>query len=107
MNQINNNPVVEKGNQTGVNESKYKRIIVASTVGAVLLVVILLFVMIYQLIAIGVNKRINDEYNSAIAEYKRLIEDGENTLQIRRTESWIAMRAKELGYNFEEEVPLN
>jgi hypothetical protein len=83
------------------NDAKYKRIVVASTVGAVLLVVVLLFVMIYQLIAIGVNKKKNDEYNAAIAEYKRLIEDGENTLLIRRAEQWIIERAKELGYNFD------
>ena len=107
MNQQNDNLVVEKKNEQVMNESKYKRIIVASTVGAVLLVVILLFVMIYQLIAIGVNKKINDEYNTAIAEYERLIADGENTLKVRKADRWIIDRAKELGYNFVHDVPLN
>ena len=87
--------------KTPLSEEKYKRIVVASTVGAVLLVVILVFIMIYQLISIGVNKKINDEYQSAIAEYERLIKEGENTLEIRKAESWIMGRAKELGYYFQ------
>lgn len=99
MDQLHENNV--QSSKTVNNDAKYKRIVVASTVGAVLLVVVLLFVMIYQLIAIGVNKKKNDEYNAAIAEYKRLIEDGENTLLIRRAEQWIIERAKELGYNFD------
>ena len=45
-----------------MTEEKAKKIVVASTVGAVLLVVILVAVMVYQLIAIGVENKRKNEY---------------------------------------------
>ncbi len=84
-----------------MNENKAKRLIVAGTVGAVLLAVILLVIMIYQLISIGVkNKRI-DYFNDQIAMYDKMIEEGEDTIKARSQKWWIIQEARELGYIFE------
>lgn len=84
-----------------MTETKAKRLIVACTVGAVLLAVILLSVMVYQLISISVyNKRI-ETYNQKIAEYERLIEDGEQTKEVYSLRWWIEREARRLGLVYE------
>lgn len=90
-----------------MEESKAKRLIVAGTVGAVLLIFILLVVMVYQIIAISVKKNELAEYQAAIAHYERLIQDGEDTLEARSTKAWIARRARELGYIYKDDVKLD
>lgn len=90
-----------------MEDSKFKKLVVAGTVGAVLLAVILLIVMIYQMISIGLKKAQLDEYNAAIAEYERLIQEGEDTLEARSTKAWIARRARELGYVYKDDVKLD
>lgn len=86
--------------KTPITEEKAKRLIVASTVGAVLLLSILLIVMVYQLIHIGVyNNRIAN-YNAKIAEYEALIEQGEETKEIRSMRWWIEREARELGLKY-------
>lgn len=80
-----------------MTEEKTKKLIVAGTVGAVLLVVVLISVMVYQLIAIAVyNKRI-DNYNAKIAQYNQLIEQGEETKETYSLRWWIEREARELG----------
>ena len=86
-----------------MTEEKAKKLVIASTVGAVLLVVILIAVMVYQLIAIGVETKRKNEYESAIAEYNRLIEEGEDLLVLRSKKAWIVRRARELGYITEDQ----
>ena len=82
-----------------MNENKAKRLIVATTIG-VLLAFILLVVMVYQLIAIGVeNKRIAD-LNAKIAECDRLIADGIDVKNARSQKDWIIYEARKLGYVF-------
>ena len=90
-----------------MEESKFKKLVVAGTVGAVLLAVILLFVMVYQLVSIGLKQKQLDEYNAAIARYEQLIKDGEDTLEARSTKAWIACRARELGYIYKDDVKLD
>ena len=90
-----------------MEESKFKKLVVAGTVGAVLLAVILLFIMIYQMITIGLKKNQLDEYNEAIAQYEQLIQKGEDTLEARSTKAWIARRARELGYIYKDDVKLD
>ena len=64
-----------------MTESKFKRLVVAATVGAVTLLVILISVMVYQLVSISVeNKRIQ-KCEEMIAEYNELIKEGETELQ--------------------------
>ena len=84
-----------------MNESKAKRLIIATTVGAVLLVVILLAVLIYQMIAIGVENRRIADLNAKIAECDRLIEEGVDVKNARSQRDWIIYEARKLGYIFE------
>ena len=81
-----------------MTEKKFKRIIVATTVGAVLLMAILVMVMVYQLISIKVHKDDIALLESKIAYYQELNETGERVLEQRQLEKWIRIRAQELGY---------
>ena len=87
-----------------MTEEKTKRLIVAGTVGAVLLAVILLMVMVYQLICIGVEKGRIQELEAKIAEYNRLIESGEETIEVRNLKWWIEREARELGYVYKDDI---
>lgn len=90
-----------------MSEEKSKRVTVALTVGAVLLLVILLFVMIYQIIAISYGRKQNRELKEAIAEYNRMIAEGEDIYEARSQRWWIELRARELGYSGIDDVPLD
>ncbi len=80
-----------------MSEEKAKRLIVASTVGAVLLAVILVMVLVYQLIAMSVyNKRI-ERYDQAIAEYERLVDEAGEIEEIYKKRLWIESEARKLG----------
>ena len=80
-----------------MNESKLKRLIIATTVGAVLLLVILLSIMVYQLVSIGVHQRQIAEYDAQINAYHQMVAEGEDIIKIRTTREWIEWRANELG----------
>ena len=84
-----------------MTESKIKRLIVAATVGAVLLIVILLTIMVYQLISASVEKKRIDEIDAKIVEYRALIEEGEETKEARSMRWWIVREARELGYVYD------
>ena len=84
-----------------MTESKLKRLIVACSVGAVLLIVILISVMLYQIISMSVQKKRIDELDAKIAEYEQLIEEGEQTKETRSMLWWIEREARELGYVYE------
>ncbi len=88
-----------------MDESKAKRLIIAGTVGAVVLAVILLIVMIYQLIAIGVKNNKIDQINQRIAELDLLIENSENKKEAIKEKNWIIYEAQKLGYYFEGAIP--
>lgn len=89
-----------------MNESKIKRLIVAITVGAVLLLAILLCILVYQLISIGIEKNKLDELEEEIAIYKALTKEETKTLEARQKQFWIIRRAYELGYKFDGDVSL-
>jgi Na+/melibiose symporter-like transporter len=84
-----------------MTENKLKRIIVASTVGAVLLMLILLSIMIYQLISIKVQKDIADELDRQYKTYQQLIKEGEETIEARSMREWIEREARKLGLSYE------
>lgn len=88
-------------------ESKFKRLVVALTAGAVILIIFLLSMMIYQLAEIGVQNRKREELKAEIAEYNRLISEGKDKLELRSTRLWIERRARELNYTYEDDVPLD
>ncbi len=90
-----------------LSEEKTRNLIVAGTVGAVLLVTVLIAVMIYQLISIGVyNKRIK-KYEQAIQQYETLIEEGKSQKETYALRWWIEREARELGLVFADDIPLN
>ena len=86
-----------------MNEEKTKRVIVATTIGAVLLLVVLLAVMVFQLISISVHRKNERALDEQIAIYKELKATNEDALEERSTYWWIVQRARELGYYFDGE----
>ena len=66
-----------------MSETKLKRLIVATTVGAVLLVVVLVSIMVYQLISIRVENNRIEKLEERIVAYEKLIADGELTIEER------------------------
>ncbi len=84
-----------------MDESKTKRLIIAGTVGAVVLAVILLSVMIYQLIAIGVKQNRIDYYKQQIEVLDKRIEGNKDDLLAIKEREWIIYEARKLGYYFE------
>ena len=89
---------------SAVTESKQKRIISAVTVGAVLLLVILVSVMVYQLISISVKNKQIEALKAEIAVYERMIENEEDENLIRQERDWIERRARELGYKLPSDI---
>jgi predicted membrane protein len=83
-----------------MTEEKTKKVIIASTIGAVLLAVILVSVLVYQLIAMGVEKRRIKYFEDAIAECEQMIADGENEKLAYLKRDWIIKQAYKYGYIF-------
>lgn len=82
------------------SDVRFERKVVAFTVGAVVLLALLVILMCYQLIKIGVqNNRLN-QLKADIAALEQEYEKGEDTLEIRRKAAYIEMRARELGYRY-------
>ena len=81
-----------------MTNEKTKKLIVASTVGAVLLLVTLLFIMIYQMVAISNKKADIKRLESAIAEIEKMTEEVEETIEIRSKREWIEREARRLNY---------
>lgn len=81
---------------------KTKKLIVAGTVGAVLLLVTLLSIMIYQMVAIQNKKTDIKRLENAIVELERLIEEGEETIEIRSMREWIEREARRLNFIYPE-----
>ncbi len=78
----------------------------AATVTAVLLLVILLSIMVYQLVTIFTYKKAIAELEKEIAVYEQIIDETGDTIETRSKRWWIERRARELGYiySFEEIV---
>ncbi|MBQ8197715.1 MAG: hypothetical protein IJZ73_06655 [Clostridia bacterium] len=81
-----------------MTESKLKKVISAVTVGAVMLMVILVSVLVYQLISIKVKRNQIAELENRIAYYNQLTEEERKENQYRYELDWIENRARELGY---------
>ena len=89
-----------------MNESKFKRLVVAITAGAVMLLIFLLIIMIYQLIAISAERAEERELLETIAQYEELTEEQQKTLEARMSRQWIERRARKLGYVYKDDVGL-
>ena len=75
----------------------------AYIVGAILLLLILLAIMVYQIVAINIKNRDLNELNDQIAYYNELKASGAEETEWRKTLEWIVRRAGELGYRFEDD----
>lgn len=84
--------------KTPISEEKQKRLIVAATVGAVMLFVILLCVMTWGMARSLTYKRDIKNLEKAIAEYEMLIAEGKDTIEARKSAIWIEREARRLGY---------
>ena len=89
-----------------MDQSKFRKIVIASTVTAVILLVTLLSVMVYQLVSIFTYKNAIAELEREIAAYEQMIDETGDTIETRSKRWWIELRARELGYiySFEEIV---
>ena len=83
-----------------MTETKAKKMIIATTVGAVLLLVILLSIMVYQMISIKTEENRIANLKEQIKQYEVLIANGEETIEIRQMREWIEREARKLGYNY-------
>ena len=84
--------------------AKFKRTVVAITVGAVVLLCVLIIMMCYQLVKIGVEHGRKAELTAKIAELKELSGKKDKELEYLRTEQAIERLARELGYHFADDV---
>lgn len=85
------------------SEARFERRVVAFTVGAVVLLALLIVLMCYQLIAIGVKNNKISQLKADIAALEQEYEKGEDTLEIRRRAAYIERRARELGYRYADD----
>ena len=85
-------------------EAKFKRTVVALTVGAVVFLCVLIILMCYQLIKIGVENRRKAEYNAKITELTEQLKDGEEELAYRRTSLFVERMARKYGYRFPDDI---
>lgn len=95
-------PVAAEQTET-VSDEKFKRKVVAFTVGAVVLLALLIILMCYQLIAIGVKNNRVKQLKADIYALEQEYERGEDTLEIRRKAAYIERRARELGYHYADD----
>lgn len=86
--------------EDGAADSVFKRRVVAITVGAVVLLAVLIILMCYQLIKIGVERNKVNQLKSDIATLEQELENGEITLEIRRQYNYIEKRARQMGYHY-------
>ena len=91
----------ENAGQTQTEKSK--RVHNALKVGAIVLLVVLLALLIYQVVAIIVTKNKYDELISKIQYYEQRLEEGSEYEERVADEEWIIKRAHELGYWFEND----
>ena len=86
-----------------MQEEKFKRIVVASVVTAVLLFIILVSTMIFQMLAISTHKQKIKELDTKITEYNQMIQETGDTIETRSMRWWIERRARELGYHYQDD----
>ena len=87
-----------------VMDAKFKRLVIALTVGAVVLISVLIVLMCYQLIKIGVENRKNSDLKAEIARIEEQFENDGEELEFRRTTLYIERVARELGYHYAEDI---
>lgn len=90
--------IEEKNEQNKMSEEKFKRVVVAITVGAVLLFTILLSIMVFQIVSIFCKRSEIKGLKRDIEIYEELIQDEEKKLQAVSLKEYIINEAKKLEY---------
>lgn len=80
-----------------MKEEKFKRIVIGSTVTAVILLVFLVCFMVYQLISIGQKKSLEAELIAQIERCQHIIATSEDDIEIYKSRVWLEMAARKLG----------
>ena len=79
---------------------KHNRVAAAVTVSAILLVVVLVAVLVYQLITIAVIIPRREELKAQIEHYEQLVEDAESDLEWLQSEEYLKWLAIQNGYGW-------
>lgn len=87
-----------------MDEQKRNRIAAAITVNVILLIVILVSVVIYTLVEVAVKSKYKRELEAEIANYKRLIEENEDYLELLQSDEHLLYLALINGYVFQPET---
>lgn len=95
---------VKSSETDSIADASLKRKIVAFTVGAVVLLCVLIILMCYQMIKIGVQNRKKADLTAEIAALTAEYEKGEGELAFRRTNLYIERIARELGYHYADDI---
>lgn len=90
-----------------MEEQKLKRVRNAGIVGAVLLVIILLSILIFQLVKINKEKKELAILQDEIAKYQLLTDEEKQLKDAMETRDWIIQRAGELGLTLEGDYALD
>ena len=90
-----------------MTEEKIKRITVATTIGAVVLLCFLIFVLAFQVVKINASKKLEADYDAQILYLEELRNEGADKIALHK-QSWIVQaRARELGYDFDMDRYVN
>ena len=87
-----------------MTENKFKKVVAASIVGAIMLIVILVSVLIYQVATLSSGAKKINELETQIKVYQQLILENKDEEEIRETKEWIEERARELGYKYPNDI---
>ncbi len=79
-----------------MKEEKFKRIVIGSTVTAVILLVFLVVFMVYQIISVSEKKNLEQELREQIALYQEIIATSEDDIEIYKSRMWLEMAARKL-----------
>ncbi len=90
-----------------MEEQKYKRVRNAVIFGAVLLVIVLLSILIFQLVKIKNDRKELQYLKEQIAVYRTLTEEEKDSLEAMNTREWIEQKARELGLTLEGDFALD
>ena len=87
-----------------MTERKFKRVVTASIVGAIMLIIILVSVILYQVITMSSYIRQRDELINEITRLERLIDENASEEEIRQSREWIEEQARKLGYKYPKDI---
>ena len=90
-----------------MEEQKYKRVRNAVIFGAVLLVVVLISILVFQLIKIRKDRQELEVLKEQISIYRALTAEEKETLGAMSTREWIEQKARELGLTLEGDFALD